>query len=331
MTINNEVYSPKNHLLYRLLKIPAKIAIHFYCRSIRINNKELLAAEGPLLIACNHPSSFLDAVIIATLFKRPVYSLTRGDVYSTPFRSKILHALKMFPVFRISEGVENMNQNYETFEKCKEVFKNNGIVLIFSEGLCINEWHLRPLKKGTARLAVSSWNENIPLKILPAALNYSAFKLFGKNVIINFGETLHEEDIDHTNGYGKTILDFNKKLTEKLKPLTIELAKEDAEGRRKIFCWPQPTIKKMLLSIPAVLGYIFHAPVYLPVRSFTKRRFERSGHFDSVIVALLFVLYPLYLLVLLSIAICIFGQPGWLLLILIPFCAWSYVQLKKQI
>jgi len=283
-----------------------------------------------LLIAANHPNSFLDAVIIATLFKRPVYSLTRGDVYSTPLKSKILHALKMFPVFRMSEGVENMDQNYETFEKCKEVFKNNGIVLIFSEGLCINEWHLRPLKKGTARLAISSWEENIPLKILPTSINYSVFKSFGKNVILSFGDPMYEEDIDHTNGYGKTISDFNEKLAKRLQPLTVELTKEDKEARKSIFYRHQSFIKRILLAIPALIGYVLHAPLYIIVKNFTERKAGQSGHFDSIMVAILFVAYPFFLL-LSALLIWVIGGPWWLVFLILPFCAWSYVQLKKQI
>lgn len=317
-------------MLYRLLKIPARIAFYLYCRNVQINDKQFLAQEGPLLIASNHPNSFLDAVIIATLFKRPVYSLTRGDVYSTSFRSRILYALKMFPVFRLSEGAGKLDQNYETFEKCKEVFRNNGIVLIFSEGLCINEWHLRPLKKGTARLAISSWEENIPLKVLPAGINFSAFKLFGKNLIINFGDIIHKEEIDLTNGYGKTIHDFNEKLSARLRPLVVELAPGDDVNREKVFYKHQPAIKRVLLSVPAFIGFLSHAPLYLPVRYYTSQNYARSGHFDSIIVALLFVTYPVYLM-LLSLLFWLCGQPGWLTFLLLPFCAWSYVQLKRQI
>lgn len=39
----------------------------------------MLQLNGPLLIACNHPDSFLDAIILATLFRRPVYSLAAGS------------------------------------------------------------------------------------------------------------------------------------------------------------------------------------------------------------------------------------------------------------
>ncbi|MEO6583825.1 MAG: 1-acyl-sn-glycerol-3-phosphate acyltransferase [Ferruginibacter sp.] len=316
-------------MLYHLLKIPSKIALAFYCRDIQVNDKAILQTEGPLLIASNHPNSFLDAIVIATLFKRPVYSLTRGDMYAKPLISRILYALKMFPVYRMSEGVENMEHNYTTFEKCKTVFKENGIVLIFSEGLCINEWKLRLLKKGTARLAISSWQDSIPLKVLPCGINYQAFKLFGKNIKLNFGETIFEENIDHTNGYGKTIQDFNEQLAAALKPLVIEVVPPDKKILQQKFYVPIHYFKKTLLAIPAALGYLFHAPLYMLIKSFTESRAGKSGHYDSILIALLFVCYPFYLLLLTFITY-LFIPYAWWLLLLLPFCAWSYVQLKKQ-
>ena len=153
----------------------------------------MLQIEGPLLIASNHPNSFLDAVIIATVFNKPVYSLARGDVFTNKFYSKILQSLNILPVYRISEGAENLEHNYSTFDDCKKLFKNNGIVLIFSEGSCSNEWHLRPLKKGTARLAFSCWQDNIPLNILPVGINYNSFRSFGKIVKLNFGNIISEK------------------------------------------------------------------------------------------------------------------------------------------
>ena len=54
----------------------------------------------------------------------------------------------------------------------------------------------RPLKKGTARLAVRAWEENIPLRVLPLGINYSSFERIGKNVFINFGDYIDVKDID---------------------------------------------------------------------------------------------------------------------------------------
>ncbi len=317
-------------MLYRLLKFPARLAIYFYCRKIITNNKEIFKANGPLLIASNHPSSFLDAIILATLFKHPVYSLARGDAFANKFYSKLLHSMNMLPIYRISEGAENLEHNYTTFSECINIFKKNGIVLIFSEGRCINEWHLRALKKGTARVAIDAWRQGIPLQIIPLGINYSSFRIFGKNVILNFGEIITQKDFEQDATAGKTINDFNNKLREQLKRLVIEIAPNDMATRKKIFFIPQPAIKKMLLFIPSVTGWILHAPLYYLIVLLIKKR--AHDHYDSIVVGLLFILYPIYLAILTVGTLLLVKSPWTIFLVLIiPFMAWAHLQLKRQL
>lgn len=282
------------------------------------------------MIAANHPNSFLDAVILATLFKNPVYSLARGDAFVNSFYKKLLYSLNMLPVYRISEGAENLEHNYTTFSACLDIFKKNGIVLIFSEGGCTNEWHLRPLKKGTARLAISAWQQGIPLKIIPLGINYSSFRLFGKNMILNFGEIIEKESFNEAMQPGEAITTFNSKLQQQLQKLVIEADPADKEKLKKVFFVPQPLIKKILLFIPAIMGWLLHAPLYYPVILLI--RSQADDHYDSVVVGLLFILYPIYLLAI-TIAVYLFTANilSFLLLLIIPFTAWSLLQLKKQI
>ncbi len=280
-------------MLYSLLKIPARIAFPFYCRKLMVNRPEVFNEEGPLLIAANHPNSFLDAIVMATLFKRPVYSLVRGDVYSNRFFSRILYSLKMLPVYRISEGAENLGGNYETFEKCKTIFRQKGIVLIFSEGRCINEWKLRPLKKGTARLALSAWNEGIPLRVIPTAINFSSFRKFGKNIHINFSEPILNDFTDLEGG--RAIVAFNEKLELALRPIVYHLESGNKKHIREKFRTHVPHLKKILLLLPALAGLIFLFPVYFPTRELVRRKWN-NDHFDSLVVAILFITFPFYLL-----------------------------------
>ena len=237
----------------------------------------------------------------------------------------------MLPVYRMSEGAENLGENYKTFEKCKEIFQKNGIVLIFSEGRCVNEWKLRPLKKGTARLAISSWQDEIDLKIIPTAINYQSFISFGKNIQLNFGSIITKKDISNTNGYGNTINDFNEKLKQELKKLTIEIDSNDKQTIEKKFELKQPLLKKITLLLPALLGYIIHAPLYIPIQRLSWKKARHVDHYDSVIVGLLFILYPFYLsLIALIVYLCI-GSYWWAFtFLLLPFCAWSFMQIKKQ-
>lgn len=265
-------------------------------RKISINRPEVFKEKGPLLLACNHPNSFLDAVIIDVLFDHPIWSLARGDVFKNSFYIKLLTALKILPVYRTSEGVENLGINYETFEACKNIFHQKGTVLIFSEGKCINEWHLRPLKKGTARLAIRSWEENIPLKVLPLGINYSSFRRFGKNIFINFGTPITQSDIEWNVPDGLRHQSFNVQLQNQFQQLVYEIEKNDKQKQKKLLEVKTSVLKKILLAIPALVGWLIHTPLYLPIKQFVYRRTNNNDHFDSIIIALLLFAYPIYLL-----------------------------------
>jgi len=309
-----------------------RLAIKIFCRKIFINKPELLKEKGPLLLACNHPNSFLDGVILDTLFEQPLYSLTRGDVFRKSFYSRLLASLNLLPVYRASEGTVHLASNYDTFESCKNIFRKNGIIIIFSEGKCINEWHLRPLKKGTARLAVAAWNENIPLRVLPTGINYSSFRRFGKNMFINFGEMIEKKDVVASQTDGLIYQSFNTILKSQLKQLVFEIEKQDKEKQQRLLQKKPSDLRKALLAFPALIGWLTHWPVYIPVRNFTLKRTNHNDHFDSVMTGILLFAYPAYLLLLTWILFLLFHS--WYVLtvlLLLPFTAWSYVQLKPQL
>ncbi len=306
--------------------------LFIWCRYLVIKNKEILNADGPLLIAANHPNSFLDAILLCSLFKQPIYSLARGDAFKNKFIHKLLLSLNMFPVYRVSEGVENLEENYKTFDECIKVFKKNGIVLIFSEGKCVNEWHLRPLKKGTARLAITAWEQGIPLKVIPLGINYHSFKSFGKNIFLNFGNYILQQDFmfAQIEGSGNKIQLFNTTLKIALQKLVFEIDFNDSAKLQSTFRQKISRTKKILLAIPAFAGFVLHAPLYIPIQKFAFKKFGKIDHYDSVLIGMLFILYPFYLIITV-IFTCYFFGIWWLaVFIIFPFCAWSFVQIKKQ-
>ena len=288
----------------------------------------MLRQTGPMLIAANHPNSFLDAIILSSLFKRPIYSLARGDAFTNKLVTRILLSLNMLPVYRVSEGVENLEHNYTTFDSCQKLFSDNKIVLIFSEGRCINEWHLRPLKKGTARLALTAWMHNVPLKVLPLGINYSSFRKFGKMMILNFGSFITEADMYEDFATGKAINEFNNQLHKQLKGLVYEIAPGDTKKLKHIFYIRQSFVEKLLLCIPAIVGFVLHAPLYYAIHFIIKDR--AKDHYDSIMVGLLFIFYPVYVLLLTLIIFFITGNSfSFLLLLGIPATGLCLLHFKR--
>jgi 1-acyl-sn-glycerol-3-phosphate acyltransferase len=317
--------------LFSLLKAYARLVLGLYCRKININKPEWLQANGPLLIAANHPNSFLDGIILMTLFQKPIYTLARGDAFRNQRHDKLLRWLHLLPVYRTSEGVENLTHNYTTFAACEKVFARNGIVMIFSEGRCMNEWHLRPLKKGTARLALSVWTKGENLTVVPLGFNYSPFRRWGKTVHLNFGVPLQQEAILAEDTEGKQLVLFNEQLKKELHRLVYEIAPTDPTTLKQTFFIPSAPPVLILLAVPAAVGWLLHALLYYVAKGVTTTYFD-NDHYDSVIISLLLLAYPLYLLLLTIMSGAVFG---WLyaliVFVILPFTAWACLLWKHQL
>lgn len=283
-----------------------------------------------MMIAANHPNSFLDGIICDVLFEQPIWSLARGDAFKSKFSIKMLPRLKMLPVYRIREGVENLENNYDTFDSCIKLFRRKGCVLIFSEGLCVNEWHLRPLKKGTARLAFKAWEENIPLKVLPVGLNYSSFKKFGKRLIVHNGNFIEAKDFSEAKTDGEKYTLFNKKLKQELQPLVFEIDKTDTETLENKF-GKTGVITKCITAPFAFAGLVLHTPIYQLAKFFALKFDKDKVHYDAITFGVLLLSYPFYLLVCFLFA-CIWLPFGWSLLvfILLPFMAYCLAKFEVR-
>ncbi len=268
---------------------------------------------------------------MTTLFEQDVYSLARGDVFKKNNLNKLLRWLRLLPVYRTSEGVENLAHNYTTFASCLEVFRKKGIVLIFSEGLCENEWHLRPLKKGTARLALTAWEQDVPLKIVPVGFNYSSFKSFGKDVHIYFGQSFSKEIVHQNDTQGMKIIVFNDMLQKELQQLVYEIEERDLKKQLNFFPDNVSATKRILLFLPSLIGVLIHLPLFTVVKLYAHIQFKKSGHYDSVMISLLMLLYPLYIL-LISFCAASYSFLAWIVAILIlPFTAWCFAQINYRL
>jgi 1-acyl-sn-glycerol-3-phosphate acyltransferase len=213
-----------------------------------------LLAEGPLLIVANHPNSFLDAIIIGCQFNGPVHFLARGDAFNKNWHAKLLHFLNMIPVYRLSEGKENLYLNEGAFQKSKEILTKNGIVLIFIEGICVHKHELQPFKKGAARIAKESSSKS-GLQILPIGIAYDSFEHFGKEVNITIGNTIPVHSLFPFEEDAKSFRYFNETMYEEInKRIDIPVSKKGNQ-----------TVKIITLLIPATIGYILHFPLYAPL------------------------------------------------------------------
>lgn len=309
-------------MVYGIVKVLVRLALPFFAKRIEILNSAGLQNNGPLVLAVNHPNSFLDAILLGAYMKSPVHFITRGDVFKKAWVRKFLHLFNMIPIYRIRDGKEKLSLNEETFLKSVEVLRGNGVLLIFVEGFCENQTTLQlPLKKGAPRILQSCWQQGIDAKVLPVWLQYSSFNRIGKTIHMRFGRVFGKEIASDI--YSATCMaQINSITAESLLQLESSVPfvhKQTAEWIR------------VLLLLPAMLAAVLHAPLYLPAVAFSKKVSTDNVHYDSNLLVVLFLLYPISLLLLGWALYSFTGQwIAWLVILIgFPSLALSFIHWKK--
>lgn len=183
------------HFCRNALRLPMGI----FLRKAHFDGLHNFNKDVPVLLACNHPNSFLDGVIFEHLSGRTIYTLARGDAFKKPVANYILRGMRLLPIFRATDASATVARkgNAETKEEIYELFTKRYGVLIFSEGIGYPEKALRRLKKGTGQIAadcVKKSDFNLDLHVVPTALNYSKFWTLQQTVHVTYGEPIRVLD-----------------------------------------------------------------------------------------------------------------------------------------
>lgn len=221
-------------LLYKLIKPYSTLGVKTFFRKIYFHNDDYIPKDKPVLITCNHPTAFLDPVIMACMLKQTIHFMVRGDVFKHPFYRKMLESLNMIPIYRIKEGFSNLKNNFATMDYVSDLLSKNERVLIFAEGSCIQEKRLRPIQKGAARMAFSAIEKHgdLDIFIVPAGVNYT-FKTQVRDIVkFEFGEPIRIADYKemHAENPNKAIKEITEEIENRMKKLVVHI--EDNDDRK---------------------------------------------------------------------------------------------------
>lgn len=208
-------------MLSRFLKyIVPPFAFRVFFRRIFYSNLKKVPLNKPLLFVGNHQNSFMDGILVGSYFPQPVHFLMRADMFRKPFARFCLRELNVSPVYRIEEGLENVHKNLETFTGIYDILKENGNLVVFSEGICVQEKRLQKLRKGTARMAFGAEEKyDLDVNIVPVGINYTYPSKFRKEVMINFSDAFSIRELKnaYNTNPAKALLLFNEKVDVSLR------------------------------------------------------------------------------------------------------------------
>jgi len=169
------------------------------------------------------------------IYSPRTYYMARGDAFKKGFATKFLTSIGIIPIFRMRDGgIEGVKKNNASFAIAYKMWNEARKVMVFSEGLCIQERRLRPIQKGTARMAFGFSEEfkRDDLIIVPVSVTYSKPSEFGTDIYYHAGEPIKVKDYldSYNQNQAKAVNELTKKLEEKMLELTPHLkSKENDE------------------------------------------------------------------------------------------------------
>lgn len=209
-------------MFYSIIKIITRFSLLFFFRRKIVCGTSLKELSGPAVIAANHPDSLLDAVVIGQCCAQQVHFTIRSDMFNNKLFNILLSRLNGIPVYRLSEEKNKLRKNFDTIDRCKEILKNNGIIIIFAEGQTLHDWNIKPIKSAISKVVRHALTDPYlkeNLTVVPVGLTYSDYDHPAKTIVIQSGDSFYPGSIDKGLSDGLWKQTFNTILLQKLEPV----------------------------------------------------------------------------------------------------------------
>lgn len=164
-------------------------------RRIQYVGKENIPSDGSVIFAPNHTNALQDALAILTINHEHKVFVARADIFKKNARiSWLLHGLKIMPINRMRDGVDEVRHNDETMEQAVDTLKDGVPFCILPEGTHRPMHSLLPLGKGIFRIALRA-NEKFGhernIYIVPVGLEYGDYFHLWDSLTINIGKPIN--------------------------------------------------------------------------------------------------------------------------------------------
>lgn len=173
--------------LYAFLRPYVDICTRTSYRSVEISGK--LPEDGAVIISPNHTNTLMDPLLVLMSRKDRTVFASRADIFRKPKIARILRFLKMLPLARSRDTVEEIAHTREILQEIDGVLAAGVPFCIFSEGTHRPRHSLQPIRKGIARIAMDS-AEKRQTWIVPAGIEYSDWFHYRGTAKLTYGDPI---------------------------------------------------------------------------------------------------------------------------------------------
>ena len=196
-------------------------------REFHYIGKENIPTDGAIIFAPNHTNALCDAMCILGIDRRQKVFVARADIFKDPKRARILTWLKIMPINRVRDGLDEVRHNDETINKAVDTLRDGVPFCILPEGTHRPMHSLLPLNKGIFRIALQA-NETFgaekPIYIVPVGLEYGDYYHLWDSVTVNIGKPINVTNFCRQHAeltYPQQMMALREELTLRMRELIL--------------------------------------------------------------------------------------------------------------
>ena len=173
----------------RLLKNIAGLAVRLIYRSVEVRQREGETSTGPQLSVSNHFGGFADALIQAYALDRVPRFIARDVIWRYPIAKQIMRFVRAIPTHKPED--KGPAGNDQMFRSTYEALGEGDLVMIFPEGITVDDPSIARVKTGAARIALGARANDVEgIQIIPSGIHYDNKAALRSKVWVNVGDPL---------------------------------------------------------------------------------------------------------------------------------------------
>lgn len=312
--------------VYKAFRPLVDLMFRLSYRRYKIVGQENIPTDGALIYAPNHANALCDALAVLGINRHRKVFVARADIFKNPKIAWLLNGLKIMPIRRMRDGVDEVRHNDETMQNAVNTLEAGVAFCILPEGTHRPMHSLLPLAKGIFRIALHAneqFGQQRPIYILPVGLEYGDYFHLWDSLLINIGHPINVTEFakqafaeyKQTHGEDMTepqlILALRDELTKRMKEQILYVPDDEnyeknwaelkahkpalyAQMDRPHLCRSLRYAFVILLAPLFVLSAVLTAPLGL-LTLLIRHKIQDPAFHNSVQYLLQFILIPLTL------------------------------------
>jgi len=192
-------------------------------RSYKVVGTENIPKDAACIFAANHTNTLMDALVLLVMNREKKVFIARGDIFKKPTIAKIMHFLRILPIYRIRDGYKSVkDNNADIIDKAADVIYDEVKLFLYPEATHRTKHSLRQLSKGIFHIALKA-NEDFghekPIYLVPTGIEYGDYFRYRSTALVSFGEPINvTEYVNDHKGENEAIImnGLREMLTERL-------------------------------------------------------------------------------------------------------------------